>query len=126
MSKIPASNNQGYKKLILYQKSKELVLLIYKLTKSFPKTEQYVLVPQIRRSAISVAANIVEGYAKKSTKEYIRFLDISIGSVTELELFLELSFELKYFDTMKFSETNGLLIEVKKLLYSYQKSLRVK
>ena len=117
--------NQSYQKLIVYQKSKLLVLEVYKITKSFPSEEKFVLIPQMRRAALSIPANIVEGYAKKSRKDFSRFLDISIGSATELGLFLEISLELNYFSKSIFEKTNNLLTEVKKLLYSFQKSLRV-
>ncbi|MBU0569998.1 four helix bundle protein, partial [Patescibacteria group bacterium] len=86
----------------------------------------YVLVPQMRRASVSIMANIVEGYVKKSTKEFARFLDISIGSVSELEVFFELSFDLKYISKSDFIKTTELILEVKKLLYSYQKTLRAK
>jgi four helix bundle protein len=114
---------QGYKKLIVYQKSRELVLLTYKLTKPFPKEEMYVLLPQMRRAAISVMANIVEGYVK-STNEFIRFLNISIGSLTELEVFFEFAYDLKYVSKSDNEKVNNLVVETKKLLYSFERSLK--
>jgi len=116
-------NKLGYKKLIVYQKSKELVLFVYSITREFPKNEQYVLLPQMRRAVISVMANIVEGYAK-SRKELIRFLSISIGSLTELEIYFDLCLELNYLKQNEYNKGYNLLIEVKKLLYGFQKSLR--
>ncbi len=121
---IKDKTSKGYRKLILYQKSKELVLLIYKLTKDFPKEEQFVTIPQIRRATLSIVANLVEGYSKNSRKEFIRFLDISIGSSTELEVFLEISYELGYINDKNFVIIDNLHEEVRKLLYSYQWSLR--
>lgn len=114
---------QSYHKLIVYQKSKDLILLIYSLTKTFPKHEQFVLLPQMRRAAISVGANIVEGYSKHSTKDFRRFLDISIGSITELEFFVELSRDLNYINDKDYQSSSDLILEVKKLLYSFRKSL---
>ena len=122
----PTSLIRGYKKLIVYQKSKDLIILTYKLTDGFPRNEAYVLIPQMRRAAISVTANVVEGYSKSSKKEYHRYLDISIGSLNELELYFNISYELNYFDRMKLEKVINLLMEVKRLLYSYQKSLRNK
>ena len=116
--------NYSYEKLFVYRKSFELVITTYKITKKYPKEEMFVLVPQMRRAAISIVANIVEGYSKTSKKELIRFLDISKGSLNELELFFKVSYELQYFDNIKFKEIILLITEVKKLLYSYQKSLR--
>ena len=118
--------NYGYHKLIAFQKAKGLVLLTYKLTKKFPKGEQYILLPQMRRAVISIAANLVEGYSKHSTLDFARFLDISIGSATELGLFFEMSLDLDYVTKQEFDSIFEQLTEVKKLLYSFQKSLREK
>ena len=116
--------NQSYHKLIVYQKSKQLVIIVYQITNQFPKSEQFSLVPQIRRASISIPANIVEGYSKSSTKDFIRFLDISLGSLAELEFYLELCQELKYLDQNNYNRLAGLSLEVRKLLRSFQKSLR--
>jgi four helix bundle protein len=124
MSIKTAYQKTGYEKLIVYQKSFELVIITYKITKTYPKEEQFVLVPQMRRAAISVVANIVEGYSKTSRKELNRFLEISKGSINELELFFKVSNKLQYFDKIKFEQIITLIIEVKKLLYGYQKSLK--
>ena len=77
----------------------------------------------MRRAAISVMANIVEGYSK-SKKEFCRFLDISIGSSTEVGVYLELSLELNYINKNDFEKGFSLLLEVRKLLYSFKKSLK--
>jgi len=121
--KLP-ENNRSYHKLIVYQKSLELLLMTYRLTKMLPKEEIYILLPQIRRAAISIVANIVEGYSKSSTKEFIRFLDISRGSLTEVELYFEICLRLGYFTNEEFDRAQCLLTEVKKLIYSFQKALR--
>ncbi|MCL4382813.1 four helix bundle protein [Patescibacteria group bacterium] len=117
-------NPKSYHKLIVYQKAKELVIATYELTGEFPKEERFVLLPQMRRAAISVAANIVEGYAKNSKKEFSRFLDISIGSISELEVFFEISLNLNYLTKESHNTMSTLIQEVKKLLYSFQKSLK--
>jgi len=116
--------NFSYHKLTAYQKARELILLIYKITKDYPKEEQFSLVTQMRRAVVSIVANIVEGYSKKSTKEYSRFLDIAIGSSTELKVFLEISSDLKYLTTETYTKADNLLTEIRKLLYTYKKSLR--
>jgi len=116
----------GYKKLVAYQKSKELVIEIYKLTSKYPKYETYVLVPQMRRAVLSIPANLVEGYAKESPKEYARFLTISIGSITELEVFLDISFDLSYIKSDELDRMNVLISEIKKLLYGSRKKARFK
>jgi four helix bundle protein len=116
----------SYQKLISYQKAKQLVLMIYRLTNFYPKEEFYCLVPQIRRAAISVVANIVEGYIKEKPKEYSRFLTISIGSLTELEVLIDISLELKYIGKDDFNEVSNLIVENKKLLYGSRKRTREK
>lgn len=121
---INNSNIVGYKKLILYQKAKELVLIIYELTTKYPKTELFNLVSQMRRAAISVLANIIEGYAKESSAEYARFLTISIGSITELEVFLDLSQDLNFITQIDHKNVYNLLQETKNLLYGSRKAVR--
>jgi len=116
----------SYQKLISYQKAKQLVLMIYRLTNFYPKEEFYCLVPQRRRAAISVVANIVEGYIKEKPKEYSRFLTISIGSLTELEVLIDISLELKYIGKDDFNEVSNLIVENKKLLYGSRKRAREK
>ena len=113
----------GYKKLVVYQKSKELVLSIYKLTAKYPKSETYSLVDQMRRSAVYVPANLIEGYSRESSAEFARFLTISIGSLAELEFYIEISLDLKYIDPSISQETNSLVYEVKNFLYGMRKSV---
>lgn len=116
----------GYNKLIAYQKAKEFVLLVYKLTKEFPREEMYGVTSQMRRAATSILANIVEGYVKGSTKEYIRFLDIAIGSTAELDAFGQIAKELNYFNERNYKSFEDLRVEVAKLLFAYRNSLRAK
>ena len=76
---------RNHKDLNVWKKSIDLVDIIYKMTKSFPKEELYCLTSQIRRSTISVPSNIAEGAARSSKKEFIQFLYIALGSLSELE-----------------------------------------
>lgn len=117
---------QGYKKLVVYQKSKELVLLIYKITSNYPKTETYSLVDQMRRCGVSVPANLIEGYSKESSAEFARFLTISIGSLAELEFYIELSLDLNYLTKNDTDKILNLILEVKRLLYGTRKAVRLK
>lgn len=87
---------KGFKSLIAWQKAYGLVLDIYQMTKNFPKSEQYALVSQMRRAAVSVISNIAEGYERKHRKEYIQFLMIAKGSSGEIESYFLLSRDLKY------------------------------
>lgn len=116
----------GYKKLVVYQKSKELVLVIYKLTAKFPKSKKYSLIDQTRRAAISVSANLVEGYSKESSAEFARFLTICIGSLSELEFYLELSKDLEHLRFGDSETTTILTCEVKKLLFGTRKAVRLR
>ena len=75
---------KNYKELKVWQKSYQLCLKIYKVTKIFPKEEKYGLTSQIRRSAVSIPSNIAEGYGRKTTADYIKYLYIAYGSVCEL------------------------------------------
>ena len=124
--KIQTKDNFGYKKLVLYQKAKKLVLITYKLTVNFPRTEIYSLVPQMRRAAVSVMANIVEGYAKDSSAEFARYLTISIGSITELEVYIDLSYELNFIDKKRYDIITTLVDETKTLLYGSRKAVRLR
>ena len=89
-------NKKSYHKLIVWQRAHELTIEIYKATSSFPKTERYGLISQLRRSAVSVAANIVEGQTRGRGRDFRRFLIISDGSLAEVEYYLELSLALNY------------------------------
>jgi four helix bundle protein len=82
---------QSYRDLIAWQKSMDLAVTCYQLTRTFPKEEMYGLSSQIRRAASSIPANIAEGYGREYRKEYIHFLRISQGSLKELETHLILS-----------------------------------
>lgn len=111
---------KSFKDLIVWQKAHQLVLKIYKTTKSFPKEETYGITSQIRRSAISVAANIAEGFKKRGKKDKVRFFNIAEGSLEETKCYLLLAHDLEYADTSNFEE---LTDEVGKLLTSYSKSV---
>jgi four helix bundle protein len=75
---------KSYKDLFIWQKSMLLVMNIYEITRDFPNSEIYGLTSQLRRSAISIPSNIAEGYGRKATNDYKRFLQISVGSLYEL------------------------------------------
>lgn len=85
-----------HKKLNVWNKAIEFVTKIYRITESFPDNEKYVLVPQIRRSAISIPSNIAEGAGRASKKEFVQFLSIAQGSTSELETQLIISNNLGF------------------------------
>jgi len=109
---------KSYKNLIVWQKSFELSLLIYKITKSFPRDELYALTSQIRRAVISIPSNIAEGYCRQRRLEYIQFLQIAFASGAEVETQLLIAKELKYVTTDDYEKANFLLEEVLKMLNS--------
>ena len=90
------TESKGYQKLIVWQRAKELVVLVYKLTSKFPKSEMFGLRSQMTIAAVSVVSNIAEGYSRKSTKDKKRFLEMAIGSLFELESDIVISRELEF------------------------------
>ena len=115
---------KSYKDLIVYQKAYALALKIYKATESFPKSEQYGLVQQMRRASISVPSNIAEGYRRKNRKEYIQFLNIAYASAGELETQTSLAHDLGMLEEGDFVFLQSLCEEVSKLLFKIIKSLK--
>lgn len=108
----------SYKELEAYKKSFNLVKDVYKLTKDFPRDELYGMVSQVRRAAISVPANIAEGYMRGS-REYVQFLKIALGSSAEVETLLSFSQDLKFCNPNDFARAHSLNTEVMKLLNYY-------
>jgi len=115
-------NAYYYKKLKVWQKAMQLVIHVYKATKDFPKHEQYGLISQMRRSAISVPSNIAEGHGRNSEKEIMRFLDIARGSIYELDTQIEISRQLHFLDTQEFNIIFNLLDEVSRMLSGLRNS----
>lgn len=105
-----------HKDLIVWQKSMQLVVLIYKITKSFPKDELFGLVSQMRKAVVSIPSNIAEGHGRCSNKELVRFLFISLGSSSELETQLIISKNLDLMNDENFKQLLLLNEEVRKML----------
>jgi four helix bundle protein len=113
----------GYKNLIVWQKADELAMAVYIKTRDFPKEEQYALTSQIRRSALSVPINIVEGYARDSKKEFKHFLSIALGSLAETEYILDFSMRLNYLPESDYQKLEALRQEVGNLLWKFYQSV---
>jgi four helix bundle protein len=109
----------GYKKLNAHIKANELVLFVYQVTRNFPKEEIFGLTSQMRRSAISIAANIVEGYGRRTKKDKLQFLYIARGSYSELEYYINLSVPLHYIDEKTYLQLNDLRREIGRLLTGF-------
>ena len=110
---------QGYKDLLVWQKSMQLVKEIYTLTKLLPKEELYALCNQMHRAAISIPSNIAEGHSRNSDKELIQFLYIARGSKAELETQLDIGVMLGYFSDSNITQAAKLCNEVGKMLNSF-------
>jgi four helix bundle protein len=101
-----------HKELDVWIDSMELVVKIYQVTKGFPKEEMYGLTSQIRRSAVSVPANISEGSARNYSKEFIRFLRIAQASLSETETLLQIGHRLNYMDKETFQTIQGKICKI--------------
>lgn len=115
---------KGYKDLIVWQKSMDLVELVYRLTENFPKDETYGLRAQIRRSAVSLPSNIAEGTMRGTRKDFRQFIMIASGSGAELETQLEIAKRIKYVNLEEYYKINSLLGEVTRMLSSLQAKLK--
>ena len=113
----------SFKDIIAWQKSHSFVLEIYKKTKEFPKEEQLGLTSQIRRAAVSISSNIVEGSQRGSDKEFVRFLRIARGSLAEVQAQLLLARDLNFIDNETFDNLAIKAIEVNKLLNGLMKGV---
>lgn len=102
--------------LDVWKKAHALTLAVYVVTTRFPKEERFGIVSQLRRSSSSVPANIAEGFGRRTTKDYIRFLDISAGSLNETRYFLILSRDLGHISTDEYARLRGQCDEVGRLL----------
>jgi len=114
---------KSFKDLQVWQKAKQVGLEVYKLTKELPKEELYGLTSQMRRAAVSIPSNISEGHARKSTKEFINFLSIALGSTAELETQLIFCVELGYLNQEQTKEACQLLDEIGKMIRGLNKKL---
>jgi four helix bundle protein len=111
---------RSFQDLIVWQKAHQCVLAVYRQTESFPKKEIYGLTSQIRRAAISIPANIAEGFKKRGKPDKVRFLNIAQGSLEECRYYLILSEDLKYINS---GALLSQLEEVSKLLEAYSQSI---
>jgi four helix bundle protein len=109
-----------FRDLTVWQKAHEFVLAVYRLTESFPDREKYGLAHQMRRAAVSVPANIAEGFGKRSQAEKSRFLNIAEASLEECRYYLILAQDLGYGDTGSLTNT---LEEVSRLLNAYARAI---
>src|SRR5437899_12857294 len=112
-----------YERLEAWQAAHQLVLLTYRVTKSFPRHELYGLTSQARRAAFSAAANIAEGSTKRGPREFRRYLDISIGSLSELSYTLRLAWKLGFLSDGDWKTLDGLRAPASRLTWKLYASL---
>ncbi|HOM41740.1 MAG TPA: four helix bundle protein [Bacteroidales bacterium] len=113
----------SYKELEVWKRSMDLVEIIYKITQQFPQSEMYGMVSQLKRASVSVPSNIAEGASRQSTKEFIQFLNLANGSLSEIETLLELAIRLNYL------ENNNLqphINHIRSMIFGLIKALRKK
>jgi len=113
-----------YRELQVWQKAHELVLVVFKMTERFPKSDQFGIVSQVRRSASSVAANIAEGFGRGTTKEFLRCLQIARGELEETRYFMYLGSDLGRITEEEFRNVNDECDSVGRLINAIGRSLR--
>ena len=114
--------DKGFRKLIAWQKGHDLALAVYNMTSAFPTGERFGLVSQMRRAAVSIPANIAEGYTRQHSAEFRQALNVAKGSLAELEYYLELSKDLGYVDGDSFTNLSAKLDEAGRILNGLFKS----
>ena len=106
----------SFQKLLVWQKSRELVKRVYAVLELFPQAERFSLADQLRRAVISVPSNIAEGSTKESPKDQIRFIEIAYGSLMEVFCQLQLAEDLEYISREHFEDLGGLIQEIARML----------
>ena len=114
---------QTFQNILAWQKAYDFVLDVYKYTKSFPESEKYGLISQFQRAAVSIIANIAEGYKKIGKADKLRFMNISQGSLEECRCYVILSRDLGYIDNEVYNILYSKIEETSKLLNGYCKAM---
>ncbi|CAN5692813.1 four helix bundle protein [soil metagenome] len=117
---------EGYRDLIVWQKSITLVKQIYQLTQNFLTDEKFGLISQMRRAAVSIPSNIAEGQARRTTGDYVRFVSVAEGSLAELDTQLIVAIELSFCTKIQIKEIFSLMVEIRKMLNALPRSLMSK
>lgn len=115
---------QDFRKLEVWEKAHRITLRIYAITRGFPQDERFGLTTQLRRACASIGANLAEGCCRHSDKDFARFVDISLGSASEVEYFLLLGHDLGYIPDGDFQDLNEDVQEVKRMLAGLNRRLR--
>ncbi|MGA7857310.1 MAG: four helix bundle protein [Terracidiphilus sp.] len=115
---------QSFRDLVVWQRSIQMAVAVYRLTKVFPKEEVYGLTSQMRQAVVSVGSNIAEGHGRLSAGEYRQFLGIARGSNFELQTQLEIARALELGDSNLLDETEGLSHEVGKMIFGILEGIK--
>ena len=115
---------RDHQKLTVFHKADALVVLVYRHTREFPADERFGLRSQLRRASLSIPTNIVEGSARESRRDYVRFLDIALGSAAETAYLLHVANKLRFLDDIAAGECENCALEVRKMLEKLITSLR--
>jgi four helix bundle protein len=115
---------KNFRDLVVWNKAHALVVALYSASRRFPREEQYGIVSQLRRAAVSIPSNIAEGCGRSSEIEFARYLEIAFGSACEVEYLLLLVQELGYLDAETHARLTEALCEVKRMLQGLNKKLK--
>ena len=114
----------NFRNLLIWQKARIIVKLIYDLTEKFPKKVFFGITSQMRRASISISSNIAEGSGKSSNKDFARFLEMALSSCFELETQTILSLDLKYISDNECNEACSFLQEEQKMIHNFIKTIK--
>ncbi len=123
---METSKIKSYRELLIWQKSIQVVTNIYKLTRDFPKEELFGITSKMRRCAISIPSNIAEGFGRNSQGDFKRFLNISLGSIYELQTQIEISQNLEYLNTENYKYLMESCVELEKMMNSLVSKIKAK
>ena len=114
---------RSHRDLLVWQKSMDLVIEVYKHTKSFPRSEDYALTSQLTRAAVSIPSNVAEGHARGSVRDYAHFLSIARGSLMETETLLTIACRVGYLQQDLVRPTFSLITEISKMLTALRRNI---
>ena len=117
---------QNFRNLEVWEKSHKLTLKVYESTSQVPREEIYGLTSQIRRACASIPTNIAEGSGKEAAADFARFLQIAVGSTSEVEYLILLAHDLKYVTSDQYTELMNTTVRVRKMLITLLKRIRAK
>ena len=117
---------KSFEDLVVWKKAHDVVLIIYKLLEKFPKEEKYRIIDQLVRAVVSIPTNISEGFGRYTNKDYVHFLIIARGSVSEVKYLVLLSKDLRYISITEYNELKKELDDIGKMINGLINSLRNK